>query len=45
MDSVQNSVVPLLWVDLAGEEAVHLDLNEPANQKVRESMRHFSGKV
>ena len=38
MDSVQNLVVPLLGVDLVRERTVHVDLNEPANQKVREPM-------
>ena len=45
MDSGQNPVVPCLGVDLAGEEVVNADLNEPANQKVREPTCHFSGKV
>ena len=45
MDSGQNPAVPLLGVDLVGEKTVHVDLNEPANQKVREPMCHFSGKV
>ena len=43
MDSGQNPVVPLLGVDLVRERTVHVDLNEPANQKVREPTRHFSG--
>ena len=36
---------PCFVVDLAGEKTVHVDLNEPANQKVREPTCHFSGKV
>ena len=31
MDSGQNTVVPCLGVDLAGEEIVYFDLYEPAN--------------
>ena len=38
-------MVPLPWADLAGEEAVYVDLNKSANQKVREPKCHFSGEV
>ena len=34
---------PCFGVDLVTERTVHVDLNELANQKVREPMRHFSG--
>ena len=45
MDSRQNPVAPQLWVDLDGEEIVYIDLYKPANQKVREPMSHFGGKI
>ena len=45
MDSGQNPAYPCFGVDLAGEKTVHIDLNEPTNQKVREPTCHFSGKA
>ena len=45
MDSGQNSAVPCLGVDLAGEEIVHVDLYEPANQKATEPMCHLGQEV
>ena len=36
---------PSLGVDLAGEEAVYVDLYESANQKVREPTCHCSGEI
>ena len=42
MDSGQN---PCFGVDLVGEKTVHVDLNEPTNQKVREPTCHFSEKA
>ena len=45
MDSGQNPVVPCFGVDLVGEKTIHIDLDEPANQKVREPTCHFSGET
>ena len=45
MDSRQNPVAPLLWGGLVGEKIICVDLYKPANQKVREPTRHFSGKI
>ena len=45
MVSGQNPVVPLLWGGFGWRETIHIDLDEPANQKVREPICHFSGEI
>ena len=45
MGSGQNPVEPRFRVDLIGEETVDADLYDTANQKVRDPICHFGGKV
>ena len=45
MDSGQNPVETMLWAHFVGKEAIRVDLDNWANEKIRDPTCHFGGKV